>query len=69
MEFHTLPHARAMALLAHCMFVEGLRPRQIVAAYPGSWRDEREVSVDAYRIRRLLRRDSQLRELFGLAGG
>lgn len=62
-------HDERDRLLAHCLFVDGLRPRQIVAAYPGSWRDEREVSVEAYRIRRLLRRDPQLRELFGLAGG
>ena len=50
-------------LLARCAFVEDLKPRQIVKAYPARWKDEREVSVELYRIRRLLRNDSELRRL------
>jgi hypothetical protein len=52
-------------LLARCVFVEDLKPRQIVKAYPAYWKDEREVSVDLYRIRRLLRNDPDLRRLAG----
>ena len=52
-------------LLARCAFVEDLKPRQIVKAYPARWKDEREVSVELYRIRRLLRNDSELRRLAG----
>jgi len=52
-------------LLARCAFVEDLKPRQIVKAYPSRWKDEREVSVELYRIRRLLRNDSELRKLGG----
>ena len=53
-------------LLARCVFVEDLKPRQIIAFYPGRWRDEREISVDLYRIRRTLRKDPELRGLLGL---
>jgi hypothetical protein len=52
-------------LLARCVFGEDLKPRQIVKAYPAYWKDEREVSVDLYRIRRLLRNDPDLRRLAG----
>jgi hypothetical protein len=52
-------------LLARCAFVEDLKPRQIVKAYPTRWKDEREVSVELYRIRRLLRNDPELRRLAG----
>ncbi|HEU5101265.1 MAG TPA: hypothetical protein VFU22_19715 [Roseiflexaceae bacterium] len=52
-------------LLARCSFVEDLKPRQIVKAYPSRWKDEREVSVELYRIRRLLRNDPELRRLAG----
>jgi hypothetical protein len=52
-------------LLARCVFVEDLKPRQIVQAYRGQWKDEREVSVELYRIRRLLRNDPELRALLG----
>jgi hypothetical protein len=58
----TDPHDR---LLARCAFVEDLKPRQIVKAYPAYWKDEREVSIDLYRIRRLLRSDPDLRRLAG----
>jgi hypothetical protein len=56
------PHDR---LLARCALVEDLKPRQIVKAYPARWKDEREVSVELYRIRRLLRNDLELRRLAG----
>lgn len=50
-------------LLARLIFVQDLKPRQIVAAAPGRWADEREVAVASYRIRRLLRADPALRRL------
>ena len=53
-------------LLARCVLVEDLKPRQIIALHPGRWRDEREISVDTYRIRRTLRKDPELRRLLGL---
>jgi hypothetical protein len=53
-------------LLARCMFAEDLMPRQILAAYPGRWRDEREISVEIYRIRRALRKDPELRKMLGV---
>ena len=53
-------------LLAHCAFAEDLKPRQIVQAYPGRWKDEREVTVALFRIRRTLRKDVRLRALFGI---
>jgi hypothetical protein len=52
-------------LLARCVFVEDLKPRQIVKAYPSHWNNERQVSVELYRIRRLLRNDPDLRGLLG----
>jgi hypothetical protein len=52
-------------LLARCMFVEDLKPRQVLSAHPGRWRDEREISVEIYRIRRTLRKDDELREMLG----
>jgi hypothetical protein len=54
-------------LLARCVFVEDLKPRQIVVAHPTQWKDEREVSVALYRMRRLLRNDRELRRRVGLA--
>ena len=55
-------------LLARCALVEDLKPRQIVKAYPTHWRDEREVSVELYRIRQLLRNKLELWRLLGLDG-
>lgn len=49
-------------LLARCVLLQDLRPRQIVDAFPGRWRDEREISVAIYRIRRTLRNDPELRQ-------
>jgi hypothetical protein len=63
--YRTLPNARDR-LLAHCVFIQDLKPRQIVKAFPSQWRTEREISVDLYRIRRLLRNDLGLRRLIGL---
>lgn len=47
-------------LLARCVFLLDLKPRQIVAEHPTLWRNEREVSVALYRIRRVLRNDQEL---------
>jgi hypothetical protein len=60
-----LPDARDR-LLAHGVFAEDLKPRQIVKAYPGEWKSERDVTVALFRIRRILRNDAQLRRLFGI---
>jgi hypothetical protein len=56
-------------LLAHCFLVQDLKPRQIVAAFPEMWHNEREVSVAIYRIRQLLRNDLDIRGRAGLGGG
>jgi hypothetical protein len=53
-------------LLAHCVFAKDLKPRQIVKAYPGQWGSERDVTVALFRIRRILRNDTQLRRMFGM---
>lgn len=50
-------------LLARCVFVLGLKPRDICAAYRTQWSNERDVSVALYRIRRLLRADVALQQL------
>ena len=52
--------------LARCVFLLDLKPRQIVAAYPLDWSNEREVTVATYRIRRLLRNDVELCQRAGL---
>ena len=52
-------------LLARCVFMQDLKPRQIVQSYPGEWSGEREVSLDLYRIRRILRGSAELRRLLG----
>lgn len=56
-------------LLARCVFLLDLKPRQIVAAHPAEWSSEREVSVALYRIRRMLRGDEELRRRAGLVAG
>jgi hypothetical protein len=53
-------------MLARLVFVQGLRPREIVAALPTYWRDEREISVTLYRIRRTLRNDAELQRRVGV---
>jgi len=53
-------------LLARCVFLLDLKPRQIIAAYPGHWRNEREISVALYRVRRTLRNDPELQQRAGL---
>jgi hypothetical protein len=60
-----LPH-EVDQRLAYAVFVLDLRPREIVLALPGLWRDERHISVELFRIRRILRRDRELRQLLGL---
>jgi hypothetical protein len=54
-------------LLARCVFLLDLKPRQIVTEYPHQWRNEREVSVALYRIRRVLRGDTELQQRAGMA--
>jgi hypothetical protein len=53
-------------LLAHCVFAEDLKPRQIVKAYPGQWNSQRDITVALFRIRRILRNDAHMRRLFGI---
>jgi hypothetical protein len=47
-------------ILLRSAFVLGMKPRQIVAAYGQLWPSERAVSLDLYRIRRVLRNDGVL---------
>jgi hypothetical protein len=61
-----LLHDEHDRLLARCAFVLDMKPRQIVALYPGTWPDERSVSVALYRVRQLLRGDAELRRRMGL---
>lgn len=49
-------------LLAHCVFVQHLKPAQIKALYNGRWESARQVSVALQRIRRILRADAKLRQ-------
>lgn len=58
---HLLPDPRDR-LLARCVFIQDLKPRQIVQEYASQWSSEREVSVAIYRIRRVLRGDAGLQE-------
>lgn len=60
--YKLLPNERDR-LLARCKFVEDLRPREMILAYPAIWNSEREITVALYRIRRILRADMQLQEL------
>lgn len=52
-------------LLARLVFMQGLKPREITVAVPACWRDEREISVALYRIRRMLRNDAELQRRAG----
>ena len=54
-------------LLARCVFALNMKPSEIVAAYPGRFSHEREISVALYRIRHLLRGNAALRSQLGLA--
>lgn len=51
--------------LAHCVFVQSLKPAQIVDEFPERYETARQVSVALQRIRRTLRRDDDLRRLAG----
>jgi hypothetical protein len=53
-------------LLAHCAFVQHLKPAQILDAFAGYWPDARAVSVSLQRLRRVLRKDSVLRQWAGV---
>jgi hypothetical protein len=50
-------------LLAHLVFVQGLKPKQIVEHYSALWSETNEVRVDRQRITRCLVADSVLRQL------
>jgi len=56
-------------LLARCVFLQDLKPRQIVGAFRAKWSSEREVSVALYRIRRTPRNDPTLQRWMGPANG
>ena len=49
------------------VFLQDLKPRQIIAAYPSIWQSEREISVALYRVRRALRNDPELQRRAGQA--
>ncbi len=53
-------------LLARLAFIQDLKPRQILAAAPGLWANEREITLALYRIRRILRNDADLRDQAGV---
>ncbi|MEP7356670.1 MAG: hypothetical protein ABI847_05480, partial [Anaerolineales bacterium] len=53
-------------LLARCVFILEMKPSEIIAAKPGRWSSEREISVALYRIRRLVRQDPEVRQLLNL---
>lgn len=54
-------------LLARYTFLLNMKPRHIVRLPGQRWQSEREITLQVYQIRRLLRRDPMLRGLFGLA--
>jgi hypothetical protein len=60
-----LPDERDRSL-ARYVFLQDLKPRQIVALYPQQWGNERDVSVALYRVRRTLRNDPELVQRAGL---
>jgi hypothetical protein len=47
--------------LAYLVLVLGMKPAEIVKAYPEEWTDERSVSIALFRIRKLLRADPEIR--------
>ncbi|NOK59899.1 MAG: hypothetical protein GFH27_549291n91 [Chloroflexi bacterium AL-W] len=51
-------------VLAHCILVQRLKPREIVKEFPDLWQNEREISVASFRIRRILRRDGSLQRRY-----
>jgi hypothetical protein len=51
-------------LLARCVFILDMKPREIVSQYPDIWLEERKVTVAMQRIRRTLHRDRRLRSWF-----
>lgn len=50
-------------LLARLVYVQGLEPRKISAAYPDLWPQARNVIVDSQTMKRRLRRDLELQEM------
>ncbi len=58
----TLLPAEADQFLVQCIFSQGLKPADVVELKL-QWATARQVSVDLQRIRRILRKDDELREL------
>jgi hypothetical protein len=61
---HLLPDEKDQ-LLARLTFIYDMKPRHVVQLHSELWSEEREVSVDLQRIRRILRRDRDLRNWSG----
>ncbi len=53
-------------LLMRCVFVEQLKPAEILDAHPDTWESARAISVALQRIRRILRRDEDIRRRAGI---
>lgn len=53
-------------LLAHLVFVQGLKPKQIVEYHSAIWQETNDVRVDRQRITRCLVGDPTLRQLLGM---
>lgn len=53
-------------LLMRCVFVEQMKPNEILDAHPNVWESARAISVALQRIRRTLRRDEDIRRRAGI---
>lgn len=53
-------------LLARLIFVQGLKPKEIVASFPGYWPQTNDVRVAYQRIKRRLQGDARLRQMLGV---
>jgi hypothetical protein len=49
-------------LLAYEVFVEGIKPREVISIYPNKWKSTREVLIHLQRIRTVLSRDPKIRQ-------
>lgn len=57
---------RTDQLLMRCVFVEQLKPGEILEVHSGIWESARAISVALQRIRRTLRRDDDIRRRAGI---
>jgi hypothetical protein len=55
-------------LLMRCVFVEQLKPGEILETHPDVWESARAISVALQRIRRILRRNEEIRRRAGILG-